>query len=71
MYKAGELMDICLDFPGRPEQYALLSPQSDLPDRERIRLQHFISGMRIKTTCAGENKTPRVVKKLSGAGAVD
>lgn len=71
MYKSGSLMDICLEFLGRPGQHALLSPRSGLPDRERIRLQRFISGIRVKTTYAGENKTPRVVKKLSSAGAAD
>lgn len=71
MYKPGLLMDLCLDFFGRPGQHALLSPRNNMPDRERIRLQRFISGIRIKTTYAGDNKAPRVVKKLSSAGAAD
>jgi len=69
MYKPGPLMDLCLEFFGRPGQANLL--RNNMPDRERIRLQRFISGIRIKTTYAGENKAPRVVKKLSSAGAAD
>lgn len=71
MYKAGPLIDLCLDFLGRPGQPQLLSPQKGMPDRERIRLQRFIAGVRITTTYTGERvrKTPRVVKKLSSAGA--
>ncbi|KAI6105779.1 argonaute-like protein [Pisolithus sp. B1] len=71
MYKAGPLVDLCLDFLGRPGQPQILSPQRGMPDRERIRLQRFVAGIRITTTYTGERvrKTPRVVKKLSSAGA--
>ncbi|KAI6152116.1 argonaute-like protein [Pisolithus tinctorius] len=71
MYKAGPLIDLCLDFLGRPGQPQLLSPQRGMPDRERIRLQRFIAGVRITTTYTGQRvrKTPRVVKKLSSVGA--
>lgn len=73
MYKPGPLLDLCLDFLGRPGQYNILSPRRGMPDRERIRLQRFITGIRIMTTYTGERvrKTPRVVKKLSSAGASD
>ncbi|KIK94706.1 hypothetical protein PAXRUDRAFT_827744 [Paxillus rubicundulus Ve08.2h10] len=73
MYKPGPLLDLCLEFLGRPGQYNLLSPRHNMPDRERLRLQRFISGVRIMTTYSGERvrKTPRVIKKLSSAGASD
>jgi eukaryotic translation initiation factor 2C len=73
MYKSGPLLDLCLDFLGRPGHYNILSPRQGMPDRERIRLQRFITGIRIMTTYSGERvrKTPRVVKKLSSAGASD
>lgn len=73
MYKPGPLLDLCLDFLGRPGQYNILSPRRNMPDRERIRLQRFVAGIRIMTTYSGERvrKTPRVVKKLSSAGASD
>lgn len=73
MYKSGPLLDLCLDFLGKPGQYNILSPRRNMPDRERIRLQRFITGIRIMTTYTGERvrKTPRVVKKLSSAGASD
>ncbi|KAF9247291.1 argonaute-like protein [Melanogaster broomeanus] len=73
MYKPGPLLDLCLDFLGRPGQHNILSPRRGMPDRERIRLQRFVSGVRIMTTYSGERvrKTPRVIKKLSNAGASD
>ncbi|KAG6333722.1 hypothetical protein ID866_5365 [Astraeus odoratus] len=71
MYKAGPLINLCLEYLGKPGQPHILSPQRGMPDRERIRLQRFISGIRIMTTYTGERvrKTPRVVKKLSSSGA--
>ncbi|KAH0839868.1 argonaute-like protein [Lanmaoa asiatica] len=73
MYKPGLLLDLCLDFLGKPGHHNILSPRRNMPDRERIRLQRFITGIRIMTTYSGERvrKTPRVVKKLSSAGASD
>ena len=73
MYKPGPLLDLALDFLNKPNQYNILSPRRGMPDRERIRLQRFIAGVRITTTHSGERvrKTPRVVKKLSDRGASD
>lgn len=71
MYRAGSLIDLCLEYMGKPRQPHILSPRSGMPEREILRLQRFISGIRIMTTYSGERvrKTPRVVKKLSRAGA--
>jgi eukaryotic translation initiation factor 2C len=76
MYKPGPLLGLCLDFLGRGMNNPnILAPKKGLPDRERIRLQRFISGVRVLTTHASEtgpgNRTPRVIKKLSSAGASD
>ncbi|KAJ7590925.1 argonaute-like protein [Mycena floridula] len=71
MYKAGPLLKLCLEFIGKSDPNAL-APARGLPDRERLRLQRFISGIRILTTSHGPNgdvQTPRVIKKLSSAGA--
>ncbi|KAJ7611818.1 argonaute-like protein [Roridomyces roridus] len=72
MYKAGRLLDVCLQYIGKNDPNAL-SPKFGLPDRERIRLQRFISGIRVITTHTNasgvEVQTPRVIKKLSQAGA--
>lgn len=67
---------LCLDFLGRGmDNPNLLAPKKGFPDRERIRLQRFVQGVRIVTNHVGEsgqvNRTPRVVKKLSAAGAND
>lgn len=76
MYKPGPLIGLCLEFLGRGMNNPnILAPKKGLPDRERIRLQRFISGVRVLTMNAGEtsqsSRTPRVVKKLSSGGAAD
>ncbi|KAJ7129589.1 Piwi domain-containing protein, partial [Mycena epipterygia] len=71
-YKHGPLLRLCLEYIGKNDPNAL-SPKRGFPDRERLRLQRFISGIRVLTTHAGpggsEVQTPRVIKKLSTAGA--
>lgn len=67
-------MDLCLEFVGRPGTPNALSPKRGFPERERLRLQRFISGVRVTTTHtddAGRPRNPRVVKKISTAGAAD
>ncbi|KAG5651697.1 hypothetical protein H0H81_007756 [Sphagnurus paluster] len=70
MYKPGPLLDLCLEFFGMREP-GKLAPARGFPDRERLRLQRFLSGLRIITphTAAGKPPIPRVIKKLSTAGA--
>ncbi|KAF7351067.1 Argonaute-like protein [Mycena sanguinolenta] len=72
MYKKGPLLRLCLEYIKKDHPNAL-SPLSGFPDRERLRLQRFISGIRILTTHVGpdgqKHTTPRVLKKLSQAGA--
>lgn len=69
MYKEGPLIDLCLEFLGRAKgDPKMLSPQRGFPDRERIRLQRFISNMRVVTKHGGR-VLPRVIKKLTIEGA--
>jgi eukaryotic translation initiation factor 2C len=72
MYKPGTLLNLCLEFFGKKDPNAL-APSRGFPDRERLRLQRFISNIRILTNYTEPSgrvrKTPRVVKKLSQAGA--
>lgn len=72
MYKAGPLLSLCLEYVNRNDPN-FLAPSRGFPDRERLRLQRFISGIRVITTHPGPDgtiqQTPRVVKKLSTAGA--
>jgi len=74
MYKAGPLLDLCLEYLHKPHPNAL-APRKGFPDRERLRLQRFISGIRVLTTHSGVGgavqRRPRVVKKLSLTGAND
>ncbi|KAG6909899.1 hypothetical protein DXG01_014713 [Tephrocybe rancida] len=73
MYRPGALIDLALHFFGKQGQNpAVLSPAQGLPDRERLRLQRFLVGVKVITPhTAGErpNAPPRIIKKLSTAGA--
>ncbi|KAG6869248.1 hypothetical protein C0993_000001 [Termitomyces sp. T159_Od127] len=72
MYKAGPLLSLCLEFFNKNDPN-VLAPNRGFPDRERLRLQRFISGIRVLTKHSGVDgtiqQTPRVIKKLSSAGA--
>ena len=73
MYMPGPLIGLALAHlnlpPNRPDA---LAPRRGFPDRERLRLQRFITGLKI-TTSHGQrvDPRPRVVKKLSKEGATD
>ncbi|KAJ7481095.1 argonaute-like protein [Mycena galericulata] len=71
MYKPGPLLSLCLKYINK-DKPNFLSPKHGFPDRERLRLQRFIVGIRVLTSHAGPGggvQTPRVVKKLSTSGA--
>jgi eukaryotic translation initiation factor 2C len=68
MYRPGPLVDLCLDFLGGPRNPNRLSPTQGLPDRERLRLQRFLSSVRIVTPHTAGSQA-RVIKKLTSAGA--
>lgn len=68
MYKPGSLTELCLDFFGGPRNPNRLAPASGFPDRERLRLQRFLSGVRIITRHTARPHA-RVIKKLTSAGA--
>ncbi|KAF9009003.1 argonaute-like protein [Cyathus striatus] len=72
MYKPGSLLNLCLSFINKQDPNAL-APIRGFPDRERLRLQRFISGIRVLTSHPGPGgkvvKTPRIVKKLTAAAA--
>ncbi|KAH9965910.1 argonaute-like protein [Russula dissimulans] len=74
MYMPGELIGLALAVLGKPGNPNALAPRQGLPDKDRVRLQRFISGIKI-TTSHGQrgrqNQRPRVVKALSKAGARD
>jgi eukaryotic translation initiation factor 2C len=76
MYMPGALIDLALAVLGRPGNPNALAPRQGLPDRERIRLQRFILGIKITTShgqrdAGRQSPKPRVVKKLSKDGARD
>lgn len=74
MYKPGSLIDLALAVLGKPGNPSALAPRQGLPDRERVRLQRFISGLKITTSHGprnGQRPRPRVIKRLSKDGARD
>ncbi|KAF8313410.1 Piwi-domain-containing protein [Clavulina sp. PMI_390] len=68
MFKGGNLIDIALDFFNKQGNPQMLAPKRGFPDRERLRLQRFITGLRINTP---GSKAPRPIKKISTQGAAD
>lgn len=71
MYRSGPLLKLCLDFLGKTDPNAL-APTHGLPDRMRMQIQRFISGVRVYTTsgtAATKSRTARVVRKLTTHGA--
>lgn len=75
MYMPGPLIDLALAVLGRPGNTNALAPRQGLPDRERVRLQRFITGIKITTSHGPQRDRqrprPRVVKRLSREGARD
>lgn len=71
MYKPGRLIDLCMEFFKRTGNPNALSPARGLPDRDRLRLSRFITGIRVEVR-SGDSSRPnpiKVVKKLSTVGA--
>jgi len=67
MYKSGPLINLCLEHM----QYNginNLTVRGGFNERDRIKLQRFISGLRVATIHT-PSATPRVIKKLTGQGA--
>ena len=76
MYMPGPLIGLALAVLGKPGNPNALAPRQGLPDRERIRLQRFITpGLKITTSYdqrdPNQDPRPRGVKKLSKEGARD
>ncbi|KAF8891134.1 Piwi domain-containing protein [Gymnopilus junonius] len=72
MYKDGPLIPLCIEFMNRPPNTnpaQLLSPGNNVnfSERDRIRLQKFLAGLRIQVTTTGAK--PRVIRGLSTVGA--
>jgi len=69
MYRAGTLIDLCLDFLGQQDPL-VLSPAKGFPDRERIRLSKFIKNVKVKieTKTSGPQRY-RSIQGMSRTGA--
>ncbi|KAN0132399.1 Piwi domain containing protein [Lactarius tabidus] len=72
MYKPGRLIDLALEFLGRSGQPNALAPRFGLPERKRMELQHFLSGIKVTTPHSPHHHgRTRLVKKLTRLGARD
>ncbi len=76
MYKPGSMLDVALDFLGRQRDPNLLAPSRGFPERERLKLQRFLSGVRVLMQIPGRappagpaSRNPRPVAKLTPVGA--
>ncbi|KAI0698193.1 argonaute-like protein [Cerioporus squamosus] len=75
MYKPGSMLDLALDFLGGPRNPNRLAPNRGFPERERLRLQRFFSGLRVlvhlpeQAHSGPASRNPRPVAKLTTAGA--
>ena len=69
MYKPGTLINLALEFLGKPGEPNALARRW-LPERERMRLQQFISGLKVTTPHNEHNPGRlRLVKKLTRESA--
>jgi eukaryotic translation initiation factor 2C len=75
MYRSGRFIELALDFLGKPQLHSLApqrGPQRGLPDRERVRLSQFISGIKVTTPYrTREPDRKRFVKRLTRESAID
>ena len=73
MYKPNRVINISLEVLKLTRGPNSLSPAHGLPERERLKLQRFLSGVRVDVNIPGRPSTghrpPRVVKRLTKAGA--
>lgn len=69
MYKEGRLLNLCIDFFGRPSNTSpnVILGEKNIKDIERIKLQKFLSGVRVRVSTTGDKE--RVVRGLSKQGA--
>ncbi len=67
MYRAGSLLELCLEYLQLARDPNLLSPRR-LDDRDRIRLQRFVTGMRVETRYTGRSKM-LVIRRLTAESA--
>ncbi|KAI0289730.1 argonaute-like protein [Russula brevipes] len=72
MYRPGRLIDLALEFVGNSGRPNALAPRLGFPDRERLRLQHFITGLKVTTPYRSrERDRRRLIKKVTREGARD
>jgi eukaryotic translation initiation factor 2C len=70
MYNSGNLRDLALEFLDKPNQPNALAPLHGLPERERLRLQQFISGIKVTTPYRTHDPDKkRTVKQLTRESA--
>lgn len=67
MYKPGQLLSLFMEFFKKNDPSAF-SPKRGFPDRDRMRLQKFVSNMRVRTAHTGRDRSV-VIKRLSATGA--
>ncbi|QRV72426.1 protein argonaute 3 [Ceratobasidium sp. AG-Ba] len=70
MYAPGPMIDVCREILANNSPTALV-PGQGLSDRERLRLQKFLSGVRFTTTHNRDRSKPKVLKKITNVSAAN
>ncbi|KAK1235216.1 hypothetical protein PQX77_001568, partial [Marasmius sp. AFHP31] len=68
-YRYGALTTLCTEYLQAPDNPEFLSPTRGLPDRERIRLQRFVTGIRARVVTSTTPNAP--VKTITIAKLTD
>jgi eukaryotic translation initiation factor 2C len=68
MYWSGKLIDVALEFLDKPGRPNALAPKHGLPNRERLRLQRFVTGIKVTILDAD---IQHIVKGLTKESARD
>jgi eukaryotic translation initiation factor 2C len=68
MYCPGKLIDVALEYLGKPGRPNALAPKHGLPNRERLRLQRFVTGIKVTILDADMQ---HIVKGLTKESARD
>src|SRR6266478_3261564 len=72
MYEPGDLIPLCLRFFGKKSDQPKALSSHELPDRQRLRLQQFITGIKVTTPYrTHERNRQRLVKRLTRESARD
>jgi eukaryotic translation initiation factor 2C len=67
MFKSGRLLDLSLECLGMPAgRYTALSPDANMPDSARLRLRHFLMGVRVQVEVDAKGQPTGDARPING-----